>query len=88
MYSFWRSGLSPFPSGIATGDLRYRKGLVRKRVIEVKKSVEELKKLKSHATIARGYTLERSATHAEKSAIRKHHSNIDPSIPPQIAVIL
>jgi hypothetical protein len=88
MYSFWRSGLSPFPSGIATGDFKYRKGLVRKRVIEVKKSVDEVRKLKSHATSARGYTRDRRATLAAKSDTRKHHNNIEPSIPPQIAVIL
>jgi hypothetical protein len=54
MYSFCRRGLSPLPSGIAIGDLRYRKGLVRKRVIEVKNNVEEFRKLKSHGTSARG----------------------------------
>jgi hypothetical protein len=50
--------------------------------------VEELEKLKSHATSPRGYTTERSATLAEKAATRKHHNNIEPSMPPQIAVIL
>jgi hypothetical protein len=62
--------------------------LVRKRVIVVKNRVEEFKKQYNQGKSGRGYRTELRATAAQKSATNPHHSSIDPSIPPQIAVIL
>jgi hypothetical protein len=88
MYSFCSSGFRPLPSGITIGAFRYRNGLVRKSVIVVKKRVDELRNEYSHGRSGRGYRVEATATAAQNIAIRKHHNNIEPSMPPQIAVIL
>jgi hypothetical protein len=54
----------------------------------VKNKVEEFRKQNSHGVRARGYPREEPATSPPKRAMKKHHNNIEPSIPPQMAVIL
>jgi hypothetical protein len=62
--------------------------LVRRSVIELKKRVDELRKQYSQARSCRGYLVEAQATRRAKSATNPHHRSIEPSIPPQMAVIL
>ena len=88
MYSFCNNGFNPFPSGGMKAALMYRKGFVRKTVIERKNSVDELAKAKSQGVKRRGYDTQAIDSAATKQETKKHHSNIEPSIPPQMAVIL
>jgi hypothetical protein len=54
----------------------------------VKNNVEEVAKLYSHGSSGLGYRTEARATRAPNIATKKHHKSMEPSMPPQIAVIL